>query len=168
MTIMIIFRKFLVLGLLSLLMVSIYVDEYFVGAQNNNLDAASNVVNQAFKILLSAENTGANVTSLVNQLNRATVLLSEAENAYRIGDTATVNSKSDEAVSIARQVNVLAQQAKEEAQNSTKASFWSNLAITITGLLTLIIVLFTVWRFFRRNYLKNLNNSKSEGANDEA
>ncbi len=103
MTIMIIFRKFLVLGLLSLLMVSIYVDEYFAGAQNNNLDAASNVVNQVFKILLSAENTGANVTGLVNQLNRATALLSEAENAYRIGDTATVNSKSDEAVSIARQ-----------------------------------------------------------------
>ncbi len=51
-------------------------------------------------------------------------------------------------------VNVLAQQAKEEAQNSTKAGFWSNLAITITGLLTLIIRFIYCLAFFQAQLLK--------------
>ena len=44
---------------------------------------ANAAVNQAFGFVISAEKAGANVTSLLNQLNSAIGLLAQAENAYR-------------------------------------------------------------------------------------
>jgi hypothetical protein len=163
--------KTLVICLLALLMLCIYVDVDLAVAQTNaeqsSLEATNIVIDQAFNDVLAAEKAGANVTGLVNKLNGATALLTEAENAYRNGNLIAVEEKADAAFLIARNVSLEAQIAQEKAQNSTAINFWFTLALTILGIIILFFVLFIVWIFIKRSYIKDLNRSKPQVITDE-
>jgi len=169
---MYIHRKAFIISLFALLMMSAYVDVHYVAAQTNigqsSLEAASNVIHQAFNRMLAAERSGANVTGLVDKLNGAVNLLAEAENAYRIGtdNITTIEEKTDAAVFIARQVTSESQIALEKAQNSVSTRFWLALVLIAIGILILGLVLFTVWRFIKRSYIKDLIESEP-GNRDE-
>ncbi len=164
-------RKALFISLFALLIMCVYVDVHYAVAQANagqsSLAAASSVIDQAFNNVLAAEKAGANVTGLLDKLNVAVNLLSEAENAYNNGNINAVEEKADASVLIARQVTLEAQIAKEEAQNSANNSFWFTLALTINSLIVLFLVLFIVWLFIKRRYIKNLVKSKPEVITDE-
>lgn len=149
-------RKFMGLGLLSLLMLSVIVNLDFATAQTSGLNAANTVVDQAFNTLYSAEKAGANVTSLLNRLNNAAALLAEAENMFRNGDINSADAKTDEAVSIARQIVGEAQYLKETAETSS----FSTLAITIIGIAVSILALFIVWHLFKGRYIRSNANFK--------
>jgi hypothetical protein len=152
-------------------MMCIYVDADLAVAQTNaeqsSLEATNIVIDQAFNDVLAAEKAGANVTGLVNKLNGATALLAEAENAYRNGNITVVEGKADVAISIARNVSVEAQIVKEKAQNSATISFWITLALTVLGIIILFLVLFIVWIFIKRGFIKDQNRSKSQVITDE-
>lgn len=148
--------KFMGLGLLSLLMLSVIVNLDFTTAQTSGLNAANTVVDQAFNTLYSAEKAGANVTSLLNRLNNAAALLAEAENMFRNGDINSADAKTDEAVSIARQIVGEAQYLKETAETSS----FSTLAITIIGIAVSILALFIVWHLFKGRYIRSNANFK--------
>jgi hypothetical protein len=163
--------KVIVLSLFALLIMCVYVDVHYAVAQTNagqsSLAAANNVIDQAFYSVLAAEKAGANVTRLIDKLNGAVNLLSEAENAYRNGNIKVVEEKADAAVLIARQVTLEAQNAKEEAQNSANNSFWFTLALTINSLIVLFLVLFIIWLFIKRRYMRNMVKLKPEVITDE-
>ena len=138
----------------------------FVLAQTDQPDAslqtANIAVNQAFNSVLSAEKAGANVTSLLTQLNDANGLLAQAENAYRTGDYNGAVNDASAVLPIAQQVNTAAQTAKETAQASVRNSFWSTLAATIVAAVVFVLALFFVWRLIKRNYIRNLSEAKPE------
>ncbi len=129
---------------------------------SSRLQAANNAVGQAFNAVLAAEKAGANITSLVNQLNEANSLLAQAENAYKAGDSTTAAKDVDAVLPIAQQVTTAAQTAKETASTSKQTSFLSTITITAIAAVVFVLALLIVWRLFKRNYIKGLSEAKPE------
>jgi len=146
-----------------------FVGLHFVVGQTDDvsskLQAANAAVDQAFSSVLAAEKAGANVTSLLVQLNEAAGILAQAENTYRTGDSNTAASQADSVLPIAQQVTTAAQDAKQTATVSGQNAFWSTIAFSVIGASVFVLALFMVWRQFRRRYVKNLSEAKPEVVN---
>ncbi len=127
---------------------------------SSRLADAEQAVGQAFNAVLAAEHAGANVTSLLNQLNGAEDLLAQAENVYRTGDDNTAANKADAVLLIAQQVTTAAQTAKETAPTLAQTFFWST--ITVIYAIEFVLVLFLVWCQFKRRYINSLSETKPE------
>ena len=145
--------------------------EHYVFAQTDQawskLQAANNAVGQAFNAVLDAEKAGANVTDLLAQINTAEGILAQAENSYRTGNTNTAANQADSVLPIAQQVTFDAQNAKQTAIVSSQNAFWSTIALTVIGVFVFVLVLFLVWRLFKRRYIKNLSEAKPELVSNE-
>jgi hypothetical protein len=142
---------------------------HYVSAQTDQteskLQVANNAVEQAFNAVLDAEKAGANVTGLLVQLNDAAGILAQAENSYRTGDNNTAIVQADSVLPIAQEVTTAAQNAKQTALVSGQNAFWSTIAFTVIGIFVFVLALFLVWRWFKRNYVNNLDQAKPEVTN---
>jgi CHASE3 domain sensor protein len=134
---------------------------------SSKLQAANNAVNQAFNAVLDAEKAGANVTDLLAQINTAEGILAQAENSYRTGDSNTASTQADSVLPIAQQVTNDAESAKQTAIVSGQNAFWITIALTVIGVFVFVLVLFLVWRRFKRNYIKGLSEAKPELVSNE-
>jgi hypothetical protein len=164
---MIIRCRFSSIILLALLIFSIC----FLGlntafAQTNQADsklqAVNNSVNQAFNAVLDAEKAGANVTDLLSQLNNAANILAGAENSYRAGDITATIAKANSLLPIAQEITNNAQVLKQSAIVNGQNNFWSTIIFTIVIAVVFVLVLFFIWRWFKRNYMNRLSESKPE------
>ena len=139
---------------------------HYVCAQTDQtaskLQAANNAFEQAFNAVLDAEKAGANVTTLLAQLNNAAGILAQAENSYRTGDSNTAAVKADSVLPIAQEVTTAAQNAKQTALVSGQNAFWSTIVFTVIGAFAFVLVLLLVWRRFKRRYINNLSQAKPE------
>ena len=126
------------------------------------LQAANTAVDQAFSAVLDAQRAGANVTDLLSQLNYADIVLASAQNSYRKGDLMGTGNQADQVVLIAEQVTSLAQSAQRTALVSGENAFLTTIALAVVGSFVLVLVLFLVWRKFKRYYVKNLSEAKPE------
>jgi hypothetical protein len=126
------------------------------------LQAANSAVELAFNAVLDAEKAGANVTSLLSQLNVAASDLAQAENFYRIGDSNAAATQADNALPIAQGVTTAAQNAKQTALVSGQNAFWYTISFTAIGAFVFVLSLFLVWRRFKSGYLKKLPSLKPE------
>jgi CHASE3 domain sensor protein len=133
----------------------------------SKLQVANNAVNQAFNAVLDAEKAGANVTDLLAQINIAQSILAQAENSYRTGNNNIATAQADSALPIAQQVTRDAQNAKQTAIVSSQNAFWSTIALTVIGVFVFLLVLFLVWRRFKRNYIERLSEAKPELVSNE-
>jgi predicted PurR-regulated permease PerM len=140
--------------------------EHYVFAQTDQtaskLQAANTSVEQAFNAVLAAEKAGANVTNLLNQLNGASDLLAQAENVYRIGDNNKAANDADAVLPIAQQVTAVAQTAQGSVSASIQAAVFPTVAFTVEGAVVFVLVLFLVWSWFKRRYIKSLSDAKPE------
>jgi CHASE3 domain sensor protein len=128
----------------------------------SKLQAAHTEVDQAFNAVLDAEKAGANVTDLLTQLNTAQGLLAQAENSDRTGVINTAATQADSVLPIAQQVTNEAQDAKQTAIVSSQNAFWSPITLTVIGVFIFVLVLFLVWRLFKRYYIERLSEAKPE------
>jgi preprotein translocase subunit SecF len=129
---------------------------------DSKLQAATNSVNQAFNAVLDAEKAGANVTDLLSQLNNADNLLAEAENSYRAGDTNATIAKANSVLPITQEVTNNAQVLKQSATVNAQNSFWLTIVSSVVVAVVFILVLFFIWRWFKKNYMKRLSEAKPE------
>ena len=104
----------------------------------------------------------AQTSGLLVQLNDAAGILAQAENSYRTGDSNTATAQADSILTIAQEVTTAAQQAKQTALVSGQNAFWSTIAFTVIGVFVFVLVLFLVWRRFKRRYINNLSDAKPE------
>ncbi len=128
----------------------------------SKLQAANTAVEQAFNAVLDAEKAGANVTALLAQLNNAANILAQAENSNRTGDSKAAAAQADSVLPIAQEVTTSAQDAKQTALVSGQNTVWSTIAFTIIAVFVFVLVLFLVWRRFKRNYINSLSEAKPE------
>jgi len=139
---------------------------HYVFAQTDQtaskLQAANTAVERAFNAVLDAEKAGANVTGLLAQLNTAAGVLAQAENSFRTGDFNTSAVQADNVLPIAQEVTNSAQDAKQTALVSGQNAFWFTIAFTEVGASVFVLVLFLVWRRFKRGYIKKLPGLKPE------
>ncbi len=145
---------------------SCFLNEHYVFAQTDQtaskLQAANTAIDGAFNAVLDAEKAGANVTGLLAQLNVAEGELAQAENSYRTGDSSTAAAQAASVLPIAQEVTTAAQEAKQTALVSGQNAFWSTIALTVIGAFVFVLVLFLVWRWFKRTYIKGLSEAKPE------
>ena len=132
------------------------------------IQAANTSVDQAFNAVLAAEKAGANVTSLLNQLNGAAGLLAQAENAYSISDNDTAIKDANAVLPIAQQVTVQARAAEQNASISTRNALWTTIAVVVVAVVVFVVVLFLVWRLFKRSHVEGLRHAKPEVASVES
>jgi hypothetical protein len=147
---------------LSLCILCIYPATAQTDQTASKLQVANTRVNQAFSAVLDAEKAGANITDLLVQLNVAHGILAQAENANRIGDINTTVNQADNVITLAQQVTAAAQNAKQTALTSNQNALYSTLALTVIGSVVFILVLLFVWRRFKRYYIKNWAEAKTE------
>jgi hypothetical protein len=149
---------------------SCFYSVHYVFAQTDQtvskLQAANTAIEGAFKAVLGAEKAGANVTGLLVQLNVAADNLAQAENSYRAGDSSTAAVQADSILPIAQAVTDSAQDAKQAALVSGQYDFWLTIAFSLIGALALVLVLFRVWRRFKRGYMEKVPSLKPEVAED--
>jgi hypothetical protein len=140
--------------------------EHYAFAQTDQteskLQAANTAVEQAFNAVLDAEKTGANVTGTLALLNTAAGILAQAENSYRTGDSNTTAAQADSVLPIAQEVTASAQDAKQTALISNQNAVWSTIAFTVIAGFVFVLVLFLVWRRFKRSYINSLSEAKPE------
>jgi CHASE3 domain sensor protein len=159
-------RLFVVTLLFFLSVGSFLYSVNYVSAQTDQapskLQAANTAVEQAFNSVVDAEKAGANVTDLLTRLNVAEGILAQAENSYRVGDSANASVQAESVLPIAQQVNASAHEAKQNAIVSGQNAYWSAIAFAIIGSLVFVLVLFVFWRWFKRRYINNLSQLKPE------
>jgi hypothetical protein len=141
---------------------------HYVFAQSDQtaskLQAANNAIEQAFNNVSDAEKAGANVSSLLAQLNVAAGILAQAENSYRTGDFTTAAVQAESILPIAQGITNSAQHDRQSALVSGEHAFWLTIAFSVIGALVFVFILFLVWGRFKRGYLEKLPYLKPEVA----
>lgn len=128
----------------------------------SSLDGAEELVCQAFETVLEAEEAGANVSILMADLNEAGALLAEAEILRRNGDVDEAAGIAEQAVVIANDVEREALELKNLASVNRQNVFWFSSVCSLVGVSVFLIVLFFVWSWFRRVYVRRLLRMKPE------
>jgi hypothetical protein len=132
---------------------------------DSKLQSANNSVNQAFNAVLDAQKAGANVTDLLSQLNTAANILAQAENSYRARDINGAIAKANSLLPITQEITNDAQVLKQSAIVNTQNNFWSTIIFSVVITVVFVLVLFFIWRWFKRNYMNRLSEVKPEVTN---
>jgi hypothetical protein len=119
-----------------------------------SIDSANNSINQAYSDVLKAEKAGGDVSNMLSHLNNAANLLSEAQNAYRAGDTSQVNAKTAQAENIAIQVQSQAATLAKSSAIESQNVFMLTLAFSVIGAILVFAGFFFGWRYFKKVYIK--------------
>jgi predicted PurR-regulated permease PerM len=134
----------------------------------SKLEAAATSIDQAFVAVLAVENVGANITSLITRLNEAANLLTQAQNDNATGNLITAENNADQAYSIAQEVLTLAQSELAVDYSASQNAKILTAIISVAGVVIFLVLLFSFWRRFKSNYIKNLAESTPEVSADEA
>jgi hypothetical protein len=127
---------------------------------NLKIQQADNTIEQAFNAIIDAERSGANITILLNQLNDANGALAKAENYYQSGNLDLAAPEADNAVSIAQQVTIQAENTKQAGMVSSQSIFLLTIGFTVVAILILVLALLFLWRVFKKWYIGNLSQAK--------
>jgi predicted PurR-regulated permease PerM len=134
----------------------------------SKIQSANTAIEQAFTTIQKLEQTGANITKLVNKLNTALDLLTQAEYAYEKGDTSLIIQNSDAATQIAQQVTSEAQITKNSAVEQGFTIFCFSIVAVVGGIFFFLYLMLLVWRRFNRRYFRDLSQTKPEVSNYES
>lgn len=137
-------------------------------AANSNAESiasADYAIQMAFENVLSTQNAGGNVTSLIDRLNIAGGLLAEAKSEQRSDSSINVTTKANNALDIANQVNDDAiSLLNTKSLNSN--NFWLTIAFSTVGGFIFVILLALVWKRFKRRFINKLLEMKPEVTED--
>ena len=132
-----------------------------VHGQNSAVDNAQVVVHDAYKALVEADNAGSDTSKLIDQLNLAVNLTSQAQ--------ALINSDPQEAQVLALQAQALAQNVTAQASTAKGEELVQPIVIGASvaallagGIIAYIFgpkVFWTVWVNLRKNYRVRIKNS---------
>jgi len=127
---------------------------------------ADNALRRAFEGVLEAERAGVNVSDLIVKLDEAGGLLAEAENAYRVGNFSEAVSKADRCSMLAHGVVDEALGLKSSALADAQKAVLQTLTFSWVGGVAFLTVLFFVWGWFKRAYVKRMLRMKPEVASN--
>ncbi|MBS7635389.1 hypothetical protein KEJ34_07930 [Candidatus Bathyarchaeota archaeon] len=129
-------------------------------------ERSEEALSSAFRAVLEAEASGANISSLLVRLNEAAGLLSEAELLYRFGDHDGAQNMAGQSLTLASSVRDEALALKMLAAEERSRAFQFHLAFSIVGSAVFLVSLFSIWRWFRGFYIRRIMDLKPEVASD--
>jgi hypothetical protein len=128
----------------------------------SSLDEADVLVCQAFEAVLEAEEAGADVSVLIAELDEAGTLLAKAKVLYRDGNVSEAVSLADQAVAMASDIKGEASELRSSALVNSQNALRLSLIFSVAGGSVFLLVLFFVWRWFRRVCVRKLLGMKPE------
>jgi hypothetical protein len=123
---------------------------------------ADKAVTAAYIAVLNAEEAGANVSSLLVQLDEAGGFLSRAQMAYRSGDFDEAFSFANLAKNIGEEVRDEADGAKIVASAESQQRLWFAVTGSVVGTVLIAVGSFLGWRIFKRRYCERVLKMKPE------
>jgi len=124
---------------------------------------ADTALRGAFTAALNAESVGVNVSGLMGRMNDAGVALTGARVALAAGNYSDAVSRAGECKGLADGVAADAGVLKNDA--AAQASlWWVTVLLSVTGSVVFVVVLFLVWRRFKRYYADRLLGCRPEVA----
>lgn len=122
---------------------------------------ARQTLRNAFNSVVGAEQNGANVSLLLIRLDAAGSNLTLAEAALAVRNYSGVVSLAGSCKSDADAVGVEAVKLGNDAVLAA-GNWWTMVVFSVVGSVVFVLVLFFVWRWFKRGYLKRVLNSRPE------
>ena len=136
-----------------------------VGAEEASaaVENADTALRGAFAAALNAESAGTNVSGLIGRLNEAGVALTGARVALAAGNYNDAVSRAGECRGLADGVVLDAGVLKNDAA-AQASRWWVTVLLSVLGSVVFVVVLFLVWRRFKRYYTDKLFGCRPEGA----
>lgn len=156
------FLQFVIFLLIITTSLGIQVKSSYTQDVDVQLEELNESVNQAFINVLAVEQSGGDITLLLQKLNTAGGLLAEAQNAYASGDSTTTSSNIETAQKILDQVNIEANALLEESLAISKNNTLITLLLSIFCSAIFIIILKLLWNKFKGSYTQRILGSKPE------
>ena len=125
---------------------------------------AESALRQAMKNVIEAERAGANVSSLISDLNAAGDVLADAVRVAAAGDDQQAVTLAESSKSWAESVSVQASDLK--VLYSSRSVFLSTLAFSGLGVLVFVGLLVAVWVVFKRSHTRRILNMSPKVASD--
>jgi len=117
---------------------------------------AEETVASAYEAVLEAEQTRANVSELLDQLNVAGGHLAEAHMLFRLGDFDGAVHFAEISSEIGMDVKNEAEELKIEAYGSWITSLWIRIIGSIVGVIAVVFGTLLAWRVFKRRYFRQV------------
>lgn len=165
--------RFSVIIMIFLVLVSEFSIATVFGEINENEAAsalmdAEEAIESAYRAALEAEQSGANISSLLGQLNAAGENLSLASMAYRQGDFQKASDFANSSKNIGEEVQTAAVDLKNSASYESVERMWLTMIGSIVGVVVVSLGSFWVWRVFKRRYYDRVLGMKPEVSSDES
>ncbi|MEM2507012.1 MAG: hypothetical protein QXF61_08240 [Nitrososphaeria archaeon] len=147
------------MSLLKLLMVMLLLSTAFFvpfAACSNQSDAelqirlAEEEVLNCYRAVYGAEKAGANVSELLNSLNRAGWLLSQAKHAYNCGDYDLAFSLANQSLTELAGFIEKANSLRMSAEQARFFDFMINFVGSAVGALTIVVGGYGVWLYLKK------------------
>jgi hypothetical protein len=158
--------------LILFILVSVFIPVAF---SLNMEDEATSAISEAeeatvsaYRAVLDAESAGADVTSLMSQLNKAAELLAQANMSYEIHDFKNATLFAGMSKGNATEVIIKAHKTRDLALYENSQRFKFTLAASILSICMILFVSFMSWRFFKRRYCNRILKLKPELNSDES
>jgi hypothetical protein len=136
------------------------------GVSDGDVSDAGARVGRAFEAVLEAEGAGANVSSLMSDLDEAGEFLAEAEISYRNGNLTDAVGLADRCSGLAEAVSVEAVALKGSALADSQQAFESAFIFSTGGAAVLVEALILSWFLFKRAHARKLLGMKCEVVSD--
>jgi hypothetical protein len=160
-------KRVIVVTLSSIIIACFALSLHLASASDEtSIQNANSSINNAFTNILAAEKAGGNITDLLKRLTEATDLLTQAENNLRSGDTTDVISEAESSNKIADEVNKDAIKLLNDQLSKSNTTFWLTIAFSTVGVTFFILILWVLWRQFKRRFMNKLLDMKPEVLKD--
>jgi hypothetical protein len=133
-----------------------------INTVQSQLQFATNEFAQAFVAVSDAQKAGANVTFLVAQLNSAAGSLSQADMLFARGDFNGTVAAASAASLAAQSIIPQAQSLEAAAQVSSRNAAFNSVIFSVAGVVVFLSVLFLIWSYVKKSYLRNILEAKPE------
>lgn len=140
----------------SLLSQLVYPATAFEDESYSRITEANKLICEAFEAVLEAEKVGANVTSLIAQLNSAGDLLAEARTHYRCQNYKEAYNSADIAAQKVEGIAKKAEQMKTLASVEYREKSFQTTVPSIATAFVIVVASFAVWLILKRRYTEKV------------
>jgi hypothetical protein len=130
------------------------------------LTDAERSIGSAYRAVLEAEQAGANVSSLLDQLNEAGQNLSVAHIAYAQGDFQKASDFANSSRNIGEEVQNAAVNLKNSMLYESAQRMWLTIIGSTIGVIIVFLGSFWVWRVLKSRYYGRVLGMKPEVSSD--
>lgn len=122
---------------------------------------ADQTLRSAFNSVSDAEQSGANVSILLSRLTEASSVLTQAEEALMGANYSSTVNLAGTCKSLATVVGEDAVALKSDVA-AASGNWWITVLLSSVASVATVVAVFFVWRWFRRNYLRKMMESRPE------